>query len=47
MKSLFIYLLITQKVICVCIYIYIYVIEVFIKNKMEKNGLDLNEKSIM
>jgi len=32
---------------CVCIYIYIYVIEVFIKNKMEKNGLDLNEKSIM
>jgi hypothetical protein len=29
------------------IYIYIYVIEVFIKNKMEKNGLDLNEKSIM
>jgi len=32
---------------CVYIYIYIYVIEVFIKNKMEKNGLDLNEKSIM
>jgi hypothetical protein len=31
----------------VYIYIYIYVIEVFIKNKMEKNGLDLNEKSIM
>jgi hypothetical protein len=30
-----------------CVYIYIYVIEVFIKNKMEKNGLDLNEKSIM
>jgi len=33
--------------VCIYIYIYIYVIEVFIKNKMEKNGLDLNEKSIM
>jgi hypothetical protein len=41
MKSFYLFINYSKNYVCVC------VIEVFIKNKMEKNGLDLNEKSIM